>query len=43
VTLTFDPVIPESIGFLCYQGWMCGPDMRKIGSRVIDHIEFWHI
>jgi len=24
VTLTFDPVTPLSIGFLCYPRWMCG-------------------
>ena len=22
MTLTFDPVSPKSIGFLCYLGWM---------------------
>ena len=39
VTLTFDPVIPKSIGFLCYQGQMCKPSLWKVGqssSRVID-------
>ena len=39
VTLTFDPVTPVSIAFLCYLRWMCGQSLRKVGlrrSRVID-------
>ena len=46
VTLTFDPVTPKSIGFLCWLGWMCGPSLRKFTSRcsrVIDRKRFWHI
>ena len=34
VTLTFDPVTP--IGFLCYQGWMYGLSLKKVGQGVID-------
>mgnify|MGYP000361460518 FL=1 len=34
VTLTFDPVTPKSIGFLCCLGLMCGPGMRKVGYDV---------
>ena len=33
VTLTFDPVTPKSIGFLCYQGWMC---LRKVGQGLLE-------
>ena len=37
VILTFDPVTPNSIGFVCYRGWMCGPSLKNVGhSRVID-------
>ena len=35
-TLTFDPVTPKSIGFLCYPGWMYGPGMRKVGQGVLE-------
>ena len=30
VTLSFHPVTPKSIGFLCYQVQMCGPSLRKV-------------
>ena len=36
VTLTFDPVTPKSIGFLCYPGWMCGPSLRRVGQGVLE-------
>jgi len=36
VTLTFDPVTPVSIGFLCYPRWMCGPSLRKVGQGVLE-------
>ena len=26
---------PKSIGFLCYQGWMCEPSLRKVGKGVL--------
>jgi len=35
VTLTFDPVIPKSLEFLCYPGWMCGLSLRKVGQGVL--------
>ena len=35
VTLTFDPVTPKSIGFLCYPEWMCRPGMRKVGKGIL--------
>jgi len=36
VTLTFDPVTPKSIGFLCCPGRMCGPSLGKIGQGVLE-------
>ena len=36
MTLTLDPVTSKSIGFICYPGWVCGPSLKKVGSRVID-------
>jgi len=30
VTLTFDPVTPKSIQFLCYPGCICGPSLKKV-------------
>mgnify|MGYP006890640461 CR=1 FL=1 len=35
VTLTFDPVTPQSNKFLCYPRWMWGQDMRKVGQGVL--------
>ena len=32
VKLTFDPVTPKSIEFLCYSGWMYGTGMKKVGQ-----------
>ena len=34
-TLTFDPVTPISIEFICYPGWMCGPSLRKVDQDVL--------
>ena len=34
VTLTIEPVTPNSIGFFCYCGWMWGPSLRKVGQGV---------
>ena len=36
VTLTFDPVTPVSIAFLCYLRWMCGQSLRKVGQDVLE-------
>ena len=36
VTLTFDPLTPKSIGFLCCPRWMCGPCLRKLGQGVLE-------
>ena len=36
VILTFDPVTPRSIGFICNPGWMCGPGIRKVGQGVLE-------
>mgnify|MGYP000022347330 CR=1 FL=1 len=36
VTLTFDPVIPVSIGFLCYPGWMCEASLREVDQEVLE-------
>jgi len=36
MTLTFDTVTPNSIGFLCYTGRMCGPSLRKVGQGVLE-------
>ena len=33
VTLTFDPVTPKSIGFLCCPGQMCGQSLREFVGR----------
>jgi len=38
VILTFDPVTPKSMGFLCYPGWMCGPSLKKIGECVLESL-----
>jgi len=35
VKLTFDPVTPKSIEFLCYSGWMFGPGMKKVSQGVL--------
>jgi len=35
VTLTFDPVTPKSLEFLCYPGWICGPSLKKVGQDVL--------
>jgi len=32
MTLTFDAVTPESLRFLCYSGWMCGPSLSRVGQ-----------
>ena len=34
--VTFDPVIPTSIGFLCCSGQICGPILRKVGQGLLD-------
>ena len=34
--LTFDPVIPKSIWFFCYPGWLCVPSLRKVGHGVLE-------
>ena len=36
VTLTFDPVTPKLIWFICYPGLMCGPSLRKVSQGVLD-------
>ena len=36
VTLTFNPVTPKWIGFLCYPGWMCGQSLRMVGQGVVE-------
>ena len=36
VTLTFDPVTPKYIGFLCCPGQMCEPSLRKVGQGVLE-------
>jgi len=36
VTLTFDPVTPKSIQFLCYPGCICGPSFKKVGWGVLE-------
>ena len=36
VTLTFNPVTPKSIGFLCCPGQMCEPSLRKVGQGVLE-------
>ena len=30
------PLTPRSIGFLCYQWWMCGPSLRKVGQDILE-------
>ena len=40
------PLTPKLIGFLCYPGWVCGPSLRRVGSRhsrIIEQKRFWHI
>jgi len=36
VTLTFDPVTPKLIWFICYPGLMCGPSLRKVSQGVLE-------
>ena len=36
VTLTVDPVILNSTGFISYSEWMCGPSLRKLGQGVLE-------
>jgi len=36
VTLTFDQVTLNSTGFICYQGWMYGLGLRKVGQGVLE-------
>jgi len=33
--LDFYPVTPQSIGFLCYPGRICGQSLRKVGQGVL--------
>jgi len=40
--MTFDPVTPKSIAFLCYPGWMCGPSLREVGQGVL-HLLIGHV
>ena len=34
VTLTFNPVTPKSLGFLCYPGWTCGPRLIRVVNGI---------
>ena len=34
VALTFDPVTPKSIEFICYPGRMCEPSLKKVGQGI---------
>jgi len=34
--VTFDPVTPRSIGFICYPEWMCGSSLKKVGQGVLE-------
>ena len=36
VTLTFNPVSPKPLWFLCCIGWICGPSMRRVGQCVLE-------
>ena len=38
MTLTFEPVTPKSMGFLCYPGWMCGPSLKKVGEGFLESL-----
>jgi len=33
--VTFDPLNPRSIGFICYSGWMCRTSLKKVGQGVL--------
>ena len=35
LTLTIDLVTPMLLGFLCYQEWMCGPSLRRVGQGIL--------
>jgi len=35
VTLSFDLVTPNLLGFLFYAGWMCCPRMRWVGQYIL--------
>ena len=30
------PLVPKSIGFLCYPGWTCGPSLRKVDQGILE-------
>ena len=34
--VTFDPVTPTYVGFICYPVWMCGPSLKKVGLGVLE-------
>ena len=34
--VTFDPVTPRSMGFICYPEWMCGSSLKKVGQGVLE-------
>jgi len=34
--VTFDPVTPNSIGFLCCPRQVCGPSLRKVGQGILE-------
>ena len=34
--VTFDPVTPKSIGFLCCPRQVCGPSLRKVGQGILE-------
>jgi len=36
VTLTFNPVTPQSMGFLCCPGRMSWPSLRRVGQGILD-------
>ena len=38
VTLTFDPVNPKAIGFICYPGRMCRPSLRIVGNGDLKYL-----
>ena len=38
VTLTFDPVNPKAIGFICYPGRMCSPSLRIVGHGDLKYL-----
>ena len=35
-TLTFNLVTPKYLGFIFYQGHMCGPSLRKVGQGILE-------